>query len=461
MRRVLPLALALVGCENVLGIDTGRYLVDAAAKPACAGPIRLRVVYDMTGPTRDVGNDTGKGVYDYLRDIDDTGGIRGCRLEVDVQDSKYDTQTTLGVYEAWRARPEWREVSAIFVQGTPMTQLIAPRAADEHKLVVSSSYAGALAAPAFASHDVSVPSLNDAFVEGTVPVTKTSQGYPFVFFQSTDYTTSARIAMSHTWAQGAKRVGFFYCTTSAFCSDPVDGAKTFLEKLGGTRVGRDLAIELAEPDDSVAAKVSAFFQKELAHKTTDPSYDVVDWIWFGDTRAELASLGKALARVKTDLGVAVSVVTNTYALDEALYAACGDGCVGFLGVQAFQAWGDPSATGMQDVMRVHAKYRAIDKEPDNAHRTVDYVAGYVTTAAWRIAATAAIDAGLPMNGANLRAAFERFRNQPVEGFGTISYTDTDHRPQGTARIYRLAAGGKLEAVGQPITITLTPEWIGW
>jgi hypothetical protein len=66
-----------------------------------------------------------------------------------------------------------------------------------------------------------------------------------------------------------------------------------------------------------------------------------------------------------------------------------------------------------------------------------------------------------MNGDNLRAAFERFNNQPLEGLGAVSYTGVDHRPQGTARIYRIASGGRLEAVGQPITITLAPEWIGW
>jgi ABC-type branched-subunit amino acid transport system substrate-binding protein len=449
-------AIALLGCERVLGIDTGRFLVDAGP---CQAPIRVRVLYDMTGPTRDVGNDTGKGVYDYLRELDDGGGLRECRIDVDVADTKYDPAATLAAYQAWQARPEWPEVSAIFVQGTPMAQLVAPRAADEHKVVVSSSYAGELAAPSFVSHDVSVPSLNDAFVQGRVPVTKKSPGYPFAFFQATDYTTSARIAINHAWRQGAKRVGFFYCTTSAFCTDPVDGAKLFLEQLGGTQVGRDLAVELAEPEDSVASKVRTFFEQELAHKKADPSYDVVDWIWFGDTRAELASVGKALASVKSDLGLGVSVVTNTYGLDEALYGACGDACVGMLGVQAFYAWGDPTAAAMPDVERVHAKYRALDG--DGPHQTVGYVAGYATTAAFRIAATAVVDAGLPMNGDNLRVAFERFQNQPLEGLGAVSYTTLDHRPQGTARIYRVAAGGRLEAVGQPITITLAPEWIGW
>jgi ABC-type branched-subunit amino acid transport system substrate-binding protein len=453
-------SIADVACKGVLGIDTGRYLAEGGAG-VCQGTIRVRVLYDITGPTRDVGNDTGKGIVDVLRATNDGGGIRGCTLDLDVADTKYDVPTTIAAYDAWRARPEWTDVSAVFVQGTPMTQAIAPRAADARKLVVTSSYSGEFGSPLPVSHDVAVPSLSSSFALGSVPVTKKSPGHPFAFFQATDYSTSARIAVSHAWRQGAKRVGFFYCSTSAFCADPVDGAKVFLKGLGGTEIGRDLTIELTDDDPTIAAKVLAFFQEELAHKTADPSYEIVDWVWFGNTRASLASAGKALRAAEQQLGVHVSVITNTYGLDESLYAACGDACVGFLGVQAFPAWGDPSAPGMPTLQAVHAKYRAVDGEDPNAHRTVDYVAGYVTAAAWRLAVTAAVDAGQSVTGQSVRDAFERFRDQPVDGFAALTYTPSDHRPQGTARVYRLGTTGALEVVGQPLSIQLSADWLGW
>ena len=456
----VALVAADVGCKGVLGIDTGRYLADGGAK-SCTGTLRVRVLYDITGPTRDVGNDTGKGIHDLLRDTNDKGGIRGCPLDIDVADTKYDTVATLAAYDAWRARPEWADVSTIFVQGTPMTQALAPRAAGEAKVVVSSSYAGELGSPAPSSHDVGVPSLSGTFVEATVPVSKKSPGYPFVFFQATDYTTSARIAINHAWRQGAKRVGFFYCSTSAFCADPVDGAKTFLKGLGGTQIGRDLVIELADDDATMSAKITAFFQQELAQKAKDPSYEIVDWLWFGNTRASLASAGKVLRQVEQTLGVHVSVLTNTYGLDESLYAACGDACVGFLGVQAFPAWGDPQAAGMPGLRAVHAKYRALDGEAPEAHRTVDYVAGYVTAEAWVLAVEAAVDAGQPVTGQSLKDAFERFKDERVDGFTALTYSPTDHRPQGSARVYRMNATGGLEVVGQPIAIQLSPDWLGW
>src|SRR5205807_4215571 len=127
-------------------------------------------------------------------------------------------------------------------------------------------------------HDVGVPSLSGSFADATIPVSKKSPGYPFLFFQGTDYTTSARVAMNVAWKRGAKRVGFFACTTSAFCTDPVDGAKTFLPLLGSIQVGRDLAIELSDDEPTIATKVGAYLRAERDHVAQDASYAPVDWI---------------------------------------------------------------------------------------------------------------------------------------------------------------------------------------
>jgi hypothetical protein len=124
----------------------------------CTTPIRVRVMYDMTGDTKEVGTAAGKGEHDYLRAINAAGGIRGCTLEIDVQDTRYDKTATLAVYRAWKARPDWPEVSTIFLQGTPMTQALGPLAAEDEKIVISSAYAGELATPAPTSVDVAVPS---------------------------------------------------------------------------------------------------------------------------------------------------------------------------------------------------------------------------------------------------------------------------------------------------------------
>lgn len=455
----LGLCVALVACADIVDINTSRYVVEEGA---CDGTLRVRVMADLTGPTRDVGVAGGKGVYDYVRAIEARGGIRGCRVEAQLADMKYDVETALSIYRAWSSAPEWNEVVTVFGQGTPMTQAVAPLAANEKRIVVTTAFPGELAAPQPIEHDVGVPSLSGSFAEAIVPVRKRSAGYPYVFFPGTDYTTSARIAMSFVWRRGAKRVGFMACTTSAFCTDPVDGAKTFLPVLGATKVGRDLAIELTDDDAVITQKVEDYFRAELDQKAKDPSYDPVDWIWFGNTRTTAARVGRALAAAKAKLGVSVNLITNHFSLDEILASECGGAaCEGFFGVEPLPVFGDGAVAGMADVLAVHREHRRIDGERESALATVQYVTGYVAAAVWKQAVEAVIDSGQKVTGESLRAVLETFAQRNIDGLATVSFSPTDHRPQSSSRIYTLAPGGKIEPVGQPLSVALQREWLGW
>ncbi|HEU4727621.1 MAG TPA: bifunctional serine/threonine-protein kinase/ABC transporter substrate-binding protein, partial [Kofleriaceae bacterium] len=431
------------------------------ARPACTTPIRVRVMYDMTGATKDVGIPAGKGEHDYLRAINAAGGIRGCKLDIDVQDTQYDKRASLEVYARWKARPEWPEVSTLFLQGTPMTQAIGPLAATDGKVIVSGAYAGELAAPGPTSVDVSVPSLGGAFAEASLLVKKQSPGYPNVFFQGTDYTTAARVAANFAWRQGARRMAFFYCSTSAFCTEPVDGAKTFLKQLGGTEVGRDLFIELDDDTATVERKVVQFFHEERLYKAAHPDYEIADWIWFGNTSTNTASLGRALKKAKDQYRLDIHVIGNNWSLDETLYRRCGDACIGFDVVQPFGLFGDPTASGTRALLADHASYRKLDGDPPDAYQTVQYVYGRVAVAAWKIAVERLLDAGKPVTGSNLRQALEAFRHVDIEGFATIDYSPADHRPQSGARITRLGAHGRMETIGQPLSLSLQDGWLGW
>ncbi|HET7504129.1 MAG TPA: bifunctional serine/threonine-protein kinase/ABC transporter substrate-binding protein [Kofleriaceae bacterium] len=431
------------------------------ARPACTTPIRVRVMYDMTGSTKDVGTPAGKGEHDYLRAINAAGGIRGCKLDIDVQDTHYDKRASLDVYARWKASPGWAEVSTLFVQGTPMTQALGPLAAGDGKVILSGAYAGELAAPAPTSVDVAVPSLGGGFAEASLPVKKQSPGYANVFFQGTDYTTAARVAANFAWRQGARRMAFFYCSTSAFCTEPVDGAKTFLKQLGGTRIGRDLFIELEDDTATVERKVVQFFHEERLYKAAHPDYEIADWIWFGNTSTNTASLGRALRKARDQLRLEVHVIGNNWSLDETLYRRCGDACIGFDVVQPFGLFGDPTASGTPALLADHATYRTLDGDSPDAYQTVQYVYGRVAVAAWKIAVERVLDQGKPVTGANLREALEAFRHVDVEGFATIDYSPIDHRPQSGARITRLGPRGRMETIGQPLSLSLQSGWLGW
>lgn len=448
--------------------DAGADAPKGDSPVACTGTIGVRIAYDQTGPTKGVGIPAGKGTYDYLRNVNASGGLNGCMLDLDVQDTKYDKANTIAVYNAWKAQPSFAKVAAIFIQGTPMTEVLGPLAQADGKVVISGSFAGEFGSPAPVTQNLTVPTLNDSFASAMVPVSKQSAGFPYVFFQGTDYSTGARIAMNYVWQQGAKRVAFFRCTTSAFCTDPPDAAKTFLALLGNTQVGRDLAVELADSASTIASKVLTFFQQEQAQKQADPAYVPVDWVWAGNTATTTIGIIQALAQVKAQLGINVSVIANNWGFNEDVFTACGalDGgaaspCVGATVEQPFPIFGDIGVPGMPALLTIHQTYRGVDNEDPSLYSNVQYVYGYVAADTWKTAMLQVINQGLPITSDSVKQVMETFKNQDIEGFGAFTYSSADHRPQSTGRIYQLGSNGKLQQVGQPISISLQPQWLGW
>ncbi|HEX2685190.1 MAG TPA: hypothetical protein VHN14_01165, partial [Kofleriaceae bacterium] len=74
MKTALFLVLAATGCANILDIPD-RHL---AADSTCSGTIHVKILYDATGATSDVSVPFFKAQKDLLREINETGGIRGC-----------------------------------------------------------------------------------------------------------------------------------------------------------------------------------------------------------------------------------------------------------------------------------------------------------------------------------------------------------------------------------------------
>ena len=124
-------------------------------------------------------------------------------------------------------------------------------------------------------------------------------------------------------------------------------------------------------------------------------------------------------------------------------------------------FGDLTAAGTAGLLVDHATYRKLDGDPDDAYKTVQYVYGRVAVATWKLAVERLLDQRRPITGSNLRDTLESFRNVDIEGFATIGYTAADHRPQSGARITRLGAHGRMETIGQPLSLSLQTGWLGW
>lgn len=457
---IIAIALAIGGCADILDIPDRK----SSDEATCEGSIKIKILYDATGGTADVSVPFYKGQQDSIREINETGGIRGCTIEFEAVDYGYVPSSAQMYYEKWKGdAAAWNEVAAILGWGSSDSLLLAPRVRDDKKPFLSASYFGGLAAPEPVERDVSIPELSASnFTEYEFPQHFTSDGFGYNFFGGTDYSTGARIAMFQVLSLGGKRVGFFYCSAD-YCKGPIPAARQYAKQLG-LSLGRDLNIELADTQATFNSKVLTYFQQEKAQATADPSYKIVDWVWGGNTTKTSAFMGKAIDAMNTQLGLNVQLIVNNWGFDENLYTMCGAACVDKVhGIMPFVAYGDSRAGEMAKVMALHDKWRMRDMNTEGnvTYKNVRYVQGYVNVMLLRKAADKVISLGKPVNGPNIKEALETFQGVDTGGLtGALTYTAADHRPQSTESIYKIDNMGRL-VLEASRTITMVDTWLGW
>jgi hypothetical protein len=297
--------------------------------------------------------------------------------------------------------------------------------------------------------------------------------------------------MAFVAQQSGKRVGFFHCEESyTFCIDPVYAASSYLKETGAAALGRRLVVSMAlQPSDIqtvLVPQLIAYFAKEVKRSQDDPTYAPVDWVWLGNTGASVYMMGGAIRAalgyvnkggpLPADGGYvvlapntyAVKVIANNFAIDENLDTLSQNYSRDlWYGVQPIALYGDLSAPGMTDLLAVHDQYRPTSSYPPggtaNTYQVVHYVYGYTFAILWKRAVEAVLDARKPVTGRNLKEAMETFDRLDLGGITAdrLTFTPTDHRPQGAEYIYHLDATGKLTRVTAPLSLPLKDTWKGW
>jgi branched-chain amino acid transport system substrate-binding protein len=464
-----------------------------AADKKCIGTIRTKLIFDLTATTKAFCHAYTNGLVDYLREINDsTDKLRGCNVDYQIIDDAYDPKKDATIWDDLKSKDDWPQVVQIFGWGTPSTLALSPLASRDHKNLLTGSWVASVAAPVPVNVSVDVPQVADAPNLTTVnklPQTFKSDGFPYNFNLGTDYSTAIRTAMYHVKSKSGKRVGFFHCTASSFCTLPLPAGRTFAQA-NDVPLGRDLVLEFTDTQDTYDTKIEQYFKDELDYKKAHPEYDIVDWIWSGNTVATTAFIAKSLKKVQAnhpDLPK-LNMIVNTYGHDESLFAPCGDkdnpknnnACVGSVfGIQPFIAYNDATrgASEMPKVVANMAKWRERDKTEGNPVKkatnppppdpyyniaTIKYVQGYAAGMLFKAAVSKLVDNSLTVTAENLKAAYEQLQNVDFGGLtDKVSYSTTDHRPQSTVALYTFDGDGNLVNVPPDRTITLQASWLGW
>ena len=515
MRRRL-IALGMFACAAVAGAcglfadipDSVTFGGTDAAQPLCDGPIRIRALNATDSVTvADLALPVYLGALDYLREINETGGIRGCQLEWEFTQVGFgDPTSAIAAYEAYRAQPVWNDVVAFFGISSADTLALGPRVQEDKKVLFSMAYNGTIASPDPKTTTVTVPNTSATFQESTAPTQIDTVGYPYVFFPGTDYSTAMRLAMQYVASINAgARVGFATCRANEFCINPLNAGKAYGAEQG-LAIGRPLYVELTDRQNEYGAAVAAYFGAEAAQVQRDPAYKPVSWLWAGNltagtfflaaTMGQLSQLEPApdpalqpvWARAR-ELMASTKIIANNYGFDESLPDLCGRlgagaiACSKIFGVMPFLAFGDTStaAADMPGLVALHDKWRARDANvtyiepglladagvPQPTTRSVRYVQGHMNVELLKTAIERVADAHQRVTGETLKAALESFRSVDTGGLtAPLSFTAKDHRPQSSLSVYQVlppldGGAGGLTNVAPNQRIPLKDEWLGW
>jgi len=384
----------------MLAIAAGLWVSLAGGAALAAGVIKVGHLADLTGPTSSVGNPYAAGVQAYKDYINEKGGINGKKIEMQMFDYAYDKNKAINQYKKYVEE----KVVAIQGWGTGDTEALTGFLAQDKIPYLSASYSAHLTDPAKS---------------------------PYNFFIAADYTTQLRAGLKYlkdNWKEKRPpRIAFIYPNVP-YGIAPIKGGKEYAKELGFEIVG----------DEDVGLKAIEANSQMLSLKAKK-----ADFAWIGGTTPSTAVILKDARKH----GLTTKFLVNLWGNDEDLVKMAGEAAEGTIGLQAAAVYGD-DVPGMKLIKeRTKGKYQ-------NTHFIRGWVSMMVLCEALKIA-----DKKGQLNGPGVKAALESFRNFDTQGLtAKITFTDKDHRPNMSARIYEYVKG-KL-VYRKTIELPRKAEWLG-
>lgn len=341
----------------------------------------------MTGVFAFAGIGIHAGITDYVKIINDQGGIKGRKLRYVPEDTAYKVDVSVAAFKKITSQ---NKVHLYYGDSTGFSKTINP----ELNRMGSIMMAGA----SFATE------LNDP------------AKFPNQFLVGPDYTEMFGILLRHIAKEkpGAK-VAFVFSDTE-FGRDPIAKSKEVAQKLG-----LNVAIELMTPPGSVDVSTEV-----IKLRRANPDYT----IFHGYV---LAPIPEFVMQAKS-MGMRSKFMGTFWTMDSSTVMKMGEAADGFMGVMPYRYYYETAANApmLEKIRKMRPEYQS------NA-----YMQGFLATMLFSEAAKRTLDAGKELNGANLKAALNTIRNYDTGGIiGVPINIKGNSIPVG--RIYRAdAKAGKM------------------
>ncbi len=352
-------------------------------------PITIGAIFDLTGPTSDVGTMYAEAIRDYYDWLNASGGIGGREIELLWNDYGYDVAKAEQLYS------EYIQAGAVMFMGwgTGDTEALRGRIAADRIPFVSASFSHVLGDPDEAPYN---------FLVGTT--------YSDQLFILLDYL----VEQAEADGDEKPNVALMHHPSPFGLSPWRQGGEDYAEQLG---------IEMAPHE---MARGNTDFSATL----TRIAESGANWVVFQNTSGP-ASLALKNAR---DLGLDLRFACLNYCSNEVLVDLAGEAAEGVLGSIIFSPPGE-GIDGLNDAAAyLESKGKSIDEE-GLLYGQGWTVAHLVTEAIERAAATG------ELNGESIHAAFETFDGLDLGGVtAPVTFTATDHRGVKGMRIFEIREG---------------------
>lgn len=320
----------------------------------------------MTGVFAFAGIGINAGIADYVKIVNDAGGIKGRKLRYVPEDTGYKVDASVAAFKKITSQ---NKVNLYYGDSTGFARTINPELDRSGQIMMSGA--------SFATE------LNDP------------AKYPNQFLVGPDYTEMFGILLKHIAKEkpGAK-VAFVY-SDSEFGRDPIEASEAMAKKLG-----LSVPVKLMTPPGSVDVSTEV-----IKLRRANPDYT----IFHGYVLApipEFVQQGKQMGMTSKWMG-------TFWTMDSSTVMKMGEAGDGFMGVMPYRYYYDTSAKSpMLDKIR--------QMRPE--YQSTAYTQGFLTAMLFTEAAKRTLDAGKPLDGKNLKAALNTIKDFDTGGLIGVPIT---------------------------------------
>ena len=352
--------------RRALLLAAGATLVTPLVQAQAAEDIVIGGSIPMTGVFAFAGVGINAGIADYVKIVNDGGGVKGRKLRYVPEDTGYKVDVSVAAFKKITSQ---NKVNLYYGDSTAFSKTINPELDRTGNIL--------MAGASFATE------LND-------PVK-----YPNQFLVGPDYTEMFGILLRHIAKEkpGAK-VAFVY-SDSEFGRDPIDSSEALAKKLGLT-----VPIKIMTPAGSVDVSGEVIKLRRAA-----PDYTIFHGYILAPI-PEFITQGKQQGMTSKWMG-------TFWTMDSSTVMKMGEAGDGFMGVMPYRYYYDTTAKSpmLDKIRQLHPDYQS-----------TAYIQGFLTAMLFTEAAKRTLNANKELSGKNLKAALDSIKDFDTGGLIGVPIT---------------------------------------